>query len=1039
MTFYAPKTSASTAIEIASLFENPFAIKLSMSSRLVQSHISDQALSLRKSDLVKIPKTVEDIYRARWKEIAAPVREVLLSATATFPQNSLSSGELHFFMSDVLVEALFQWNQSKHAKRNTEEALSRATDPLRWIKSVDSAPPFTFQFKEWILQRVAHDELSQEWPEKDIADFRQAAIQVVQNKILKPFEGKPIEAEKFFDVSDSRGRRFARYFLGLIDGQKGIKFSKAAEQISRVSLGYAALTERRKQECINQLRKVNFNPKTLTNDFMWNLKYEYDSLLTDLWPSPRHLEKLRQSADNLIDFHGFEKWPYLGYLNTIGMTELKLRRPRQALNTWSKLRPLVVKLTSQKNDYYFKLIGNMMIAYVAMGDFRSARQHLKQLFIIKSRNLDLFGNYESTLLQWDWVLNHNSTSYLMAVDLMKNEVQRTEALRGPSSSEAIIAKNDLVAFQFDKNDDSAEVGEFRKLVDLATQNNKQDKEYFGHLLLHNYSIALERALRSGSREDTHALEFERASAKAYAFALEHQNRESHNFANALSTRIDQLVYLKNFPLAEKFLRLERELASSADDDGQSELMYLLHYSNVLGAKALTTDGPSNLLSEARAICEELYPRFADDRRTSKILVQNIITYSERLSDKKSLLKWYRVAVKLTIPEIEVTDYFTYTHKKIVNLCDLNMYGAAIKEIHSSVTLASSLYSNNKIEVFDWYQTSIDLLSKLHDYRGAFELSEKMRILLESRDYKGLGKVRLANGWSRIYEASGDYGDYRSASSAADQVVSIVRGDKNAFTALSLLRAKFNQLSLIDARQALPTNPRQFRSILRQLEDIDTKDLWWPEAAKFYAAGAEFSHKARLNAFLKLAPSESSTADTKNYFIDMKVNFVAHELHGSGSTSDAISHLEQRLESDLVTIDGSIVLLLTLGFFCGINGDTSKGFRALKAAKNIIVSKEQPKGKRRWELEICHAFLQTRAGNDASGLDKLSSLRRLLENKFYKGSWHVMLTFEMEFFVYALAGKPQKARKILNHMCERFDGHVLSHSYIAQLEKYIDLA
>ena len=1036
VSFYAPKTNISTAIEIASLFENPFAIKLSMSSRLVQGHISNQALNLRKSDLVKLPKTVEDIYRARWKEIAAPVREVLLSATATFPQNSLSSGELHFFISDVLVEALSKWNHSKHEKKATEEALARATDPLRWIKQVESTSPFTFQFKEWILQRVVHDELSQEWPASDIAEFRQVTVDVLQNKILKPFEGKSKDAERFFDVADSLGRRFSRYFLGLIEGQKDIKFSKEAEQISRLSLGYAAWKERKTQESINQLRKVNFNSKTLVNDFMWNLKYEYDVIITDLWPSPIHLKQLKKTVENLVNFYGTEKWPFIGYQNLIGMTELQLRLPRQALQTWKNLRTSVTRECGTNHKLYFQLIGNTMQAHVAMGDFRSAKQNLKQLFAIKGRSPDLFKNYEATLLQWDWILNGRPTSFAMAVEALKEKVKRIEEFEGPNSSEALMAKNDLLVFNQKNSQDSADVRELRELIDIATQNNKQDKQYYGHLLLHNYSMALEKSLRDGSIDQSQPIEFEVVSAQAFKFALDHQNRYTVNFANSLTTRIDQLVYLKNFRLAEKYLRLEHELISTADNNGRSELDYLLHFSYVLGCKALSVADPDEMLREALSICEAIYPRVAQDRRLAKLVLQNMISYSDKLGDKESLVKWYALAINLTVPQIEVNDYFTNVYQKIAILCERSLYKQAKREIQSSFTTAASLYPENKVEVFDWYQASIDTLLSINEFLAAYEVAVQMRQLLENGDSKAFGPVRVANGWNRIYEAASEFGDGGAARLAVEQVVRTIKGAKGYFSRLDILHAKFLDLSSRTGTQKPSALRNQFRLMLKELSESSASDLWWPETVKFHAAIAEDTHSTRMAALQKLGPFNSASALTKEYFEDLKTVFVANELHVSGFTSEAIIYLTQRVDNEAVTAEGSIELLLAIGFLHGINGAAAEGLKALKAAKEKITSYKRPNSKSEWELKIYLAFIDTQAGRVELGLDKLVRLRKQVEAKFQKDSWLVMLTFESEFLCYAKSGKLQKARKVLNQMHQRFDENVLSRSNIAALETYL---
>jgi hypothetical protein len=1029
---YAPRTPRDRAIEVASMFENPFAIKLSMSSQYVQKNIHNQSLNLSKKDLARLPKTVEEIYRARWKELSAPVREALVSAAATFPASELASGELHFFMRDILIEAISAWKSLPRDKQSAESALDLALDPLHWLSQVDSDSVQDLQFKEWILQRVVYDELGETWTSAEIRDFRSKCISVLQEKILGSFKGNKPDAPKYFGDTDVRGRRAARYFLGLTNSADSEHYSHVAAEICHLSLGNAAISDGKTREAITHLKKVKFNSRTLKNDFMWGLKYDFDALVAELWPTQSVLDGLEGTLESLQRFYPGGTWLVSAYNNLIGITCLALRQPAKAISLFESLKTRVAIEFGKAHPYYQMTLLNLARTYYELEEFSKAKRSLSQLAEFLTEAIDLGSSWVGGYFNLNLKLNPSEAARNEYREFLKGNVESAQAKWGKGSTREIIARNDLLgsAAQFNKSKNLSP--EWYELIDEAVMASDQEHEYFGEYLLKNLSIELEREFRQSADNRELREKFEAASEKAFAFVLQHQNKQTKAYAQGLQIRIDQLIALGRFKQARKLIDEEKAIVQSADDMGVSQRFHQAHEAFFLDAIAIAKNDLA-LAEQAYRAYESVYLSSKGASGFVKTVCLNLAECALRLGDETNYALWLKEALKNMSQEDDAAEYFQ-TVIRIVRVLDQGSKRREGKSLLLKVVLdAIPMVESNTTSVIEVLLQAAQILASWNEFRLAQNVGEELAFLSKTKSFSELSFSKQYEILSVLYDTAHSYGDIVSMREAADRQYRLSKSRLGQASKeqryAARLRRHTTRLGLTTQENYREQSEKLFREIRNSIPD----GVWLLEWARFLKAFSRGSSAEKATATLKLEPSPNLSPHDRDWFDFVKYSNAAAFRLMAGERLEALELYEEGLSLPALSPESRASLQIGKGLIIGQLGNIKAGREMISQASRSIVASNGRGSRNYWEAKIRLLDLALERDPNDANMERLVNLRSKLVQLFHRNSDLILITVLIEIGAEISRGNLKIAEKLLNNIRADFDPTLVMWSEIEKFE------
>lgn len=168
---YAPNTTLSTAMEVARAMPNPHFLKLWLTLGSTQRHIRKNSGKIR--TYVAVDQTLPDIHqvlRARWFELSADTRDVLLLALAAKPQPG--HDDIPSFVPDIISSIAQTFDDVDSAV--SLRALSLAAE-ASWTLDIDGV----LYLRESDLARVVREELPAHFDADDIREIQDIALRAL--------------------------------------------------------------------------------------------------------------------------------------------------------------------------------------------------------------------------------------------------------------------------------------------------------------------------------------------------------------------------------------------------------------------------------------------------------------------------------------------------------------------------------------------------------------------------------------------------------------------------------------------------------------------------------------------------------------------------------------------------------------------------------------------------------------------------------------------------------------------------------------------
>lgn len=157
--WYAPNTSASDAQRVVQRVNSPLFLKMWVTLRRTQRHISRHggAVVVDGDDAIEVPEDVSQVYKERWKELPPDTRDALLWAVAANPVDD----PLAEFVPHVVAGVACDVDQIDPA--TTMAGLAAAVDPGPWCERGDAVEFFREQALADRARSEADDEFDREY------------------------------------------------------------------------------------------------------------------------------------------------------------------------------------------------------------------------------------------------------------------------------------------------------------------------------------------------------------------------------------------------------------------------------------------------------------------------------------------------------------------------------------------------------------------------------------------------------------------------------------------------------------------------------------------------------------------------------------------------------------------------------------------------------------------------------------------------------------------------------------------------------------
>jgi hypothetical protein len=828
---YAPKTPKIRAQQVAALYENPFAIKLAMSGNYMQNRILNGELRISDKDLGKAPKSVEEIYRARWKELPLSVRQILMSAAALMPTAERSSGRLYYFLQESFLEAIETFKVEKNWNWNPYDTLSLAKFRHHWLFSLPNSSNLDLQFKEWMMQEIARHELLEYFTPEEIWSFRNITANSVSKQIIEKSEAT--SNGEILNWRDIRTFRACEFLLSIKEMDAFDELPIKAIRISDLTLGDLAHKKGRYNSILHHF-KTEYLP--LDTEFgIWG-RYVRVWVKAELRPSLELLEEVESllSSAKVLS-------PKRVYWDLI-LTKLYLLRAvgqeEQALALLLSALPQSKRIFGALSSERLQFLVHKSRVLITLRPIAAAK--------VVDEFVGLLGQSEYKNHSWfkmevqilRWLVNPslaNAKSYQKSLDYFVN----TDSVPGSTQQvriEAHSAQGPLKAIDVPTSLES-----FRALIQLAEDLGDEEHEYYGDLLvrysqrLMDYdSLNLDRSLRN---------ELASVSKKAFDFVSRHQAIECYTYTEALQSRIEQLAFLRDFDEARRHLSLLKIAIRTHKNRGSSQEMYLRCASYINYVECRQKPSQQNIKNYRLAV-----NRLRAALETSDTFKNDTILDSLRLADFENdfieLRKVAKKGLRVIDPSVNPDLYTACIYFFAQSLIRSGNADAAAQFLAIESHKAYSLREMNNFNKITLILNVLITLNSIYFTNSASQVADTLLKLICSEESlpfqirrQGLFEIRSA------YVRQGEWNKNLEASKA----IYNLKDHRNSDLEDSAIH--WAKISLEYSRQiTLPPSKRDSRKLEQELEEVadifGKGDLYW-DGFYSYLQLLEFDEKIKL--------------------------------------------------------------------------------------------------------------------------------------------------------------------------------------------------
>jgi hypothetical protein len=690
---YAPKTSPAMATKVAKAYENPFAIKLAMSSGGMQRRIKGGKLHITDRDLRNNPKNIEDIYRARWQELPKSVKQLLTAAVSLTPHLESSQGRLFFFLKEPFQEAIDIQRQIHGWTWGFDETLESALGRHSWLYTLPDSNGLDYQFKEWFMQEIARSHLIDSWSEDEIFSFRNTCARQLGLSLVNTVSKNESETAEIMNWRDTRTQRACRFLLAL-QALGGLNELPAkAIRISELTLG----DEAREHQRFNKVLAY-FKPEYFPLDTKFGIWGRATRLwvLSILQPS---LKALREadvlcSKTHLHDVESGVYWNLLlskeRILRGLCMDEDALTLMRQTL---PKVRHIHGKLGDFTLSWEFAIARNLANMHMYKQCANAIVRCERLLSASKMSDKEWFLE-EIHRLKWR-IRPGKETAGEVQIDLDK---------KMPISSMHDYSPNDVINHAESMlgpvraYDYATSVAELRILISRAEEIGDEAEELRGRLLS-NLAQALYR-YHSLSVDDSFKDDLRRVSEQAFMSISSKQANETRSYFYALLSRADQLNLIGDYDQAENCLNELQKLSNLHRNRQVTKLDYLWAKTYTSFVKAAQHRDPKDIASYRKSV-EEIIDFKRKYGFNSSGNARELMRLFEMEKNWTLLLKIAKKAVTDNSVNDDPDSYSDYLYFYSVASVHKGKFSHASHQLFNSaveITQSSTIAAFRKIEV-----------------------------------------------------------------------------------------------------------------------------------------------------------------------------------------------------------------------------------------------------------------------------------------------------------------------------------------------------